>query len=420
MSCPSLVLAHGDHRPWAPISIETFRSGPVIGRNKPDERHSVVTSCGMHIQLLRADSACIAKLWQEIEGRVGTGGLACSWAWTETWLRHYGDLVPHRFVVGERGEPCAIALLTEGVSITRGPFRIRTLHLGTAGESETETVRVQYNRVLAGRSDRDAFTRGVIDLASASDLQWDEFHLDGFSADEVPALFEPASSFVAHRRVCYVTELAAIRDAGQTVLTALDSHAAKKIRRSIRYVEQAHGPIQVDWAESLEQAREIFDEMVTLHQARWALEGQTGAFASARFAGFHREIVDRLFPLGSVLLSRVRAGDVTLGCDYSFIERNRVLAYQWGLAQLPDKRPSVGLITGVASMQEALRRGIDEYDWLAGDAYYKRQLTTTERELIWACTARGSRIQAIYKLAEAKQLARRLPALLARHQEVGA
>src|SRR5215213_9791946 len=75
--------------------------------------------------------------------------------------------------------------------------------------------------------------------------------------------------------------------------------------------------------------------------------------------GFNRDLVASLFPAGKILLARARAGDVTLGCDYSFIERNRVLGYQWGIAKLEDSRPSPGLVTGVV-MQEALERGIGE------------------------------------------------------------
>jgi len=101
---------------------------------------------------------------------------------------------------------------------------------------------------------------------------------------------------------------------------------------------------------------------------------------------------------------------VTLGCDYSFIERNRVLGYQWGIAKLEDSRPSPGLVTGVVVMQEALERGIDEYDWLSGDVFYKRQLTNSTRDLVWARTSRGLRIQVIYKLESARHTLRDLAA----------
>ncbi len=379
------------------------------------QRTEVVTPDGMHVRFAVASASNIGALWQEIEDRVGCNGLACSWLWTESWLRHYGTLIPHRFVIGERDNAIAIALVTEGAGKKIGPFNIRTLHLGTSGEPDTETVRVQYNRVLAPANDRDTFVRGIIELARVTDARWDQFHLDGFSLEDLPRGIEDEPSFESLRDVCCITDLAAIRADGKTVLAALDSHAAKRIRRSIRYVEEDHGPIRVEWAESLDHAQDIFDEMVRLHEARWAAEGRQGVFSSPRFAGFHREIVEKAFPHGGVLLARVKAGDLTLGCDYSLIERNRVLAYQWGIAQLENKRASPGLVVGATVMQEALRRGIDEYDWLAGDAYYKRQLTTTSKELVWIRTSQGARIQAIYKLVEARNLAQRIP-VLARKQ----
>lgn len=370
-----------------------------------------VIAGSMRLQLVEARADAIAPIWREIEDRVGTGGLACSWAWTETWLRHYGDLVPHRFVIAERNGPCAIALVTEGVGKVRGPFTIRSLHLGTAGEPDDGTVRIQYNRLLVGPADRGPFLRGLMTLITDSDLRWEEFHLDGFPPDEVAPLIDEDFGFETFARPSHLTDLKAIRDTGGTVLAALGGVGGKKVRRAVRMIEEALGPLSVEWAESPTQAREIYDEMVSLHKARWIADGEPGVFANKRFAAFHDEIVDRLFPAGAVLLARVRAGDVTIGCDYSFIERNRILGYQWGVARLEDTRLSPGLVTGVAIMQAALERGLDEYDWLTGDVLYKRQLTNASRELVWSRSSRGARIKAIYKLAEAKRLASRLQSL---------
>lgn len=364
-------------------------------------------------RLVDADASEVTSTWQELELRFGDGGIANSWAWVETWLRHYGDVIPHRFVVAEHDGPCGIALVTTGVGKRRGPFSIRTLHLGTAGEPDSETVRIQYNRLLVDPGHRLDFAVALTKLIRSGGGRWDEFRLDGFDPNEAAPLLESGCAFEADRRPCHITDLASARAAGKSVMDALDSHAAKKIRRSIRQIEQAHGPITVEWSETLDQARSIYAEMVALHEARWNAEGKPGVFASERFAGFNREIVAKLFPAGKVLLARVRAGDVTLGCDYSFIERNRVLGYQWGIARLDDPRPSPGLVTGVTVMQAALERGIDEYDWLSGDVLYKRQLATMTRELVWARAARGPRIHAIYQLEHGRNLVRRIAALRA-------
>jgi CelD/BcsL family acetyltransferase involved in cellulose biosynthesis len=354
------------------------------------------------------DLSLVARLWQEIETRLGGAGLTCSWAWTESWLRHYGDLVPHRFVLGELDGPCAIAVLAGGVSKSRGPFPIRTLHLGTAGEPDAETVRVQYNRVLVGDAHREHFLRGIAKLAPRIDLKWEEFHLDGFSEDEILPLLAHDRAFEADPRVCYIADLNAIRADGGTVLGSIRKEPAKKIRRSMRRLEETYGPIQLEWSAGIDEARAIFEEMRDLHQQRWEAVGEPGKFGSDRFDGFHRELVERLFANGNILLARVRAGDQTLGCDYSLIDGDRILAYQWGIAQLEDKRLSPGLVTAAVVMQEALERGYGAYDWLSGDVFYKKQLSTTEGELIWAIAARGARIRVINKLAEGKRLAQRL------------
>ena len=84
--------------------------------------------------LAAAERVAAAAIWQELEARTSVP-LTCSWKWTETWLDHYGDLVPHRFAVGERsGTRVGIVLVTRGAGERRAWLPVRTLHLGTAGE----------------------------------------------------------------------------------------------------------------------------------------------------------------------------------------------------------------------------------------------------------------------------------------------
>jgi CelD/BcsL family acetyltransferase involved in cellulose biosynthesis len=208
------------------------------------------------------------------------------------------------------------------------------------------------------------------------------------------------------RRVSYVAELRQIAARGQTVLEALRRHTASKIRRTARRLEEAHGPISVQWASTLEEAHDIFEEMCALHNARWASRGLHGAFASERFSRFHRDLIDRLFAGGQILLARVKAGDTTVGCDYGMIEHGRVLSYQWGIATFEDSRLSPGLLTGATIMQAAMERGLVEYDWLAGDVLYKRELSTSSRELLWARHTEGLYIHMLDAAARTARVAR--------------
>jgi CelD/BcsL family acetyltransferase involved in cellulose biosynthesis len=363
---------------------------------------------GVVVELLpAAERGLAAATWRGLEAAHGAG-VADSWDWVETWLDHYGDLVPHRFAIGlGPNGPRGIVLLAEGVGQRRGPIPVRTLHLGTAGEPDADTVRVEYNRLLVAPADRTAFATALLATLRSARIRYDELVLDGFAPDDAEPFLGADPAFRSRRRICHVTDLRAVREGGGTVLAALRGGTGNKVRRSRRRLEEAHGPIRIEWAETLDEAEAIYAEMVALHQRRWEEAGEPGKFASRRFDGFHRDLVRRLFPRGRVLLARVAAGEVTVGCDYSLVEHGRVLAYQWGLGQFDDSLISPGLVTGVTVMQAALERGLDEYDWLAGDVLYKRQLSTTTRELVWARLPHGARGHLIDSMIRARRAYRR-------------
>jgi CelD/BcsL family acetyltransferase involved in cellulose biosynthesis len=299
--------------------------------------------------------------------------------------------------------PVGVALITRGLCHKRGPITLRTLHIGTAGEPHTDTVRVEHNRLLADPRHRAAFAHALLREAGRIERRCDLIMLDAFVPEDAEVFLAADPSFVAFPEPCHYADLAALRTQGLTVLDGLRRHTGAKIRRTIRRLEEQHGPLRVEWATSLPQAEAIFAELRDLHQERWARQGQPGVFASQRFTGFHEELIRRLHPQGRATLARVVAGDHTVGCDYGLVEHGRILGYQWGLATFEDSRLSPGLAVGALVMQEALVRGFAEYDWLAGDVLYKRELSTRSRTLITARAIRGSRMHVLDRLTRAKR-----------------
>ncbi len=358
----------------------------------------------VRIEVLPAhQQGVVAPLWRQVE-RVFPAGLVNSWDWVETWLNYYGDLVPHWFAVGMSADgPAGLALITRGRCHKRGPITLRTLHIGTAGEPHTDTVRVEHNRLLVDPHHRAAFAHALLRAAVRIERRCDLIMLDAFVPEDAEVFLAADPSFVAFPEPCHYANLAALRTQGHTVLEGLRRHTVAKIRRTIRRLEEQHGPLRVEWATTLPQAEAIFAELRDLHQERWERQGQPGVFASPRFTGFHEELIRRLHPQGRAVLARVVAGDRTVGCDYGLVEHGRILGYQWGLASFEDARLSPGLVVGALVMQEALERGFTEYDWLAGDVLYKRELSTCSRTLITARAIRGSRMHVLDRLTRAKR-----------------
>jgi CelD/BcsL family acetyltransferase involved in cellulose biosynthesis len=159
------------------------------------------------------------------------------------------------------------------------------------------------------------------------------------------------------------------------------------------------GELTVERATTEDEAQQIFDEMVDRHQRHWQALGQPGSFADSRFSQFHRSILSGLLQRDALLLMRVRTNEQTIGCIYGFIEHNRFLMYQSGLADFDDDKLKPGLVSHALVMQYCLDAGIDEYDYLYGDTRYKQDLTNSSRELIYAVLSKRTIKQALLRRA---------------------
>lgn len=319
------------------------------------------------------------ELWTALEAAVGAPALSCSWDWTGTWLEHYGDVVPHRFVVGEvAGEPRGIALVTEG---SRRALRPRTLHLGTAGEPAGSGVFVERNRLLVGTAERAAFATAVMELL-VGEGGWDRLCLDGLHAEDAELLL------AGHPQATVRTDDSPVADlaGGEDVLDALSSSRRQRARRTLK----AFGELEGDWAGTAAEGQAILDELIVLHQARWTEAGEPGAFASDRFTAFHRALVARLLPQGRAALIRVRRGDETVGCLYGHVDGGRLLFYQGGLQRYEDNKLKAGVAAHVMFMRACREHGLTEYDFLAPATRYKEELSTRAEQLVWAELERAS------------------------------
>lgn len=315
--------------------------------------------------------------WKALDQGLQNPYLSCSWDWVETWVQVYGRLLPHRYLIGRVGnETVGMALLVEG-AFREGPFPVRTLHLGTAGEPVRDSVCVEYNRSLIATEHRRAFVAGLWQHIE-DDQRWDRLHFDGL-ADDIASVVLAGRVLELQRAPCHYFDLAAARREGCDVLTKLGTST----RRNIKQNQKQLGPLVLDWSETVAEADAIFSELIELHQARWTADGEHGCYASELFTRFHRTLIQRLVPQKKLILTRARCERQTLGCVQLFVEDNRLLFYQCGSARL-DAKLSPGLMADYLSIQAGLERGYDAYDFLAGDTVHKRKLSTHAREVVWA------------------------------------
>lgn len=336
----------------------------------------------------------VEQVWRRLESNIGNHGLTCSWAWTSTWLDAYGSTVPHWFAIGRVfGRPIGAVLLTCSSLPSLGRRGIGVIHLGTAGEPRGHSVDVECNRLLVQACHRAQFLTSLLETVE-HELHPVGIRMKSFLPSDIASIAHDSTGFTSTSHPCPTFDLDQARADGNDVLAQLRSSVRSRVRRSNKEL----APLKTEWGTSADHALDIFDELVALHQVRWRRAGRPGAFSSERFERFHRMLIETLFPLGQVILFRVRHDDHTVGCLYSFIDNGMVMFYQSGLADFDNNKIKPGLTTHVLCMEQCLERELHTYNFLAGDQRYKSELATGEQELMTAHAWRHSFVEPVASL----------------------
>jgi CelD/BcsL family acetyltransferase involved in cellulose biosynthesis len=186
-------------------------------------------------------------------------------------------------------------------------------------------------------------------------------------------------------------DLAALDGTGGDFLASRSRNTRAQIRRSMRHFEGRWGRLRLSRPSGPGEAYAWLEEMIGLHAASWQRRGRPGAFAGAFMRRFHAALVAEAAARGELDLVRLTAGGETLGLLYGFRHRGVVYAYQGGFRSFPgepDARP--GLVAHALAIEQARGAGLARYDFLAGDARYKRSLATGETVLAWTRLVRPS------------------------------
>lgn len=323
------------------------------------------------------DVATFGDLWRAVELEAD-GSVFQSWAWLGCdFAARFDDPVALRITEGQR---CiALGLINRRRGIL--------WHVGETGHADADSVFVEHNGPLVVRdrpAAREAWYAAL--LGSGAGLGR-IVRLSGIGAEDLAAVRRSGVVDQGMTRLAPRRDLAALRTAGMDCLDAVSANTRQQIRRAWRHYE-ASGAIAVDRAETLGAARERLAELAALHQATWVARGKPGAFAGAGFRWFHDALLQRGVADGVVDLLRISAGERMIGYLYTLVWRGVASAYQSGFIYAvahPHEKP--GLVCHVAAMRYYQARGLDVYDFLAGEDRYKTSLAGETVVLHWVRAA---------------------------------
>lgn len=311
--------------------------------------------------------------------------------WLAAWHRHLAPHVRPRLVAARdrAGELVGLLpLFEEDVGIAGFPVGRR---LGLLGE---RTGGADYLDVIARPHRRGEVAEAIVDHLLRTG-GFDLLDLSEVPADSalLPSLCRIAGEVeIAPRHVCPQVELA---ETWEAVLAR--SRRADNLRRRRRQAE-ALGAIYRVVREPAE-APAAFEHFLELHEKRWERAGGSDGIRSPAHVRFHREVVVHLAQAGWLRFEELWIGGACRASIYGIETGSTYAFYQSGYDPAWASR-SVGLVLLGMSLERAVRRGLEVYDFLHGVESYKLDWATRARQTLRIRASRGTAVAAWMRARE--------------------
>jgi CelD/BcsL family acetyltransferase involved in cellulose biosynthesis len=314
--------------------------------------------------------------WAELFRLSGRENAFLSFEWMFTWWRHWGEGRRLALVAVRDAQERLAALAPFCISRQFGHRRLAFLgdaHVGS-----------DYLGILARPGCERAAAETIAEAVWRHRREWDYIELrDAREGPELDALCAALEGRGMRQErtaaaVCHHIPLPASFD---EYLAHISINLRSNFRRRWRAIQRT-GPAEFA-AYSGATIEEHFPELIRLHGMRFEQRRQQSAFLEPGVPEFHAEALKALVGRGWARLFLLRAGGTTVAALYGFSVGSTFQFYQCGMH--PGwMHMGVGQLMVGSSIQEAIRTGHTDFDFLRGDEPYKAQWAEQSRHTVRA------------------------------------
>jgi CelD/BcsL family acetyltransferase involved in cellulose biosynthesis len=354
--------------------------------------------------------AALAGDWERLQRDATAGSVFSSFDWQHLWWKSYGGDQPLRLLVASADGGAAgstvvglLPLYIHTVPMLRFPVRLLRF-VGTGGDTFPDDLGPL---IEAGREAEiaRAFADAIMALPG-----WDVLLLTDL---------DPAGAFTAAMQsVARAGQLRCLAGRGERIayldlpptwdawLKSLSGDRRYRVRNIRKKLNAAHPTRFFVWDDpaTLDQG---IDRLIHLHHKRWKNVGQTHAFSSPQYIGFHRAVMAACLARDRLRLYCLELSGEVVAMYYFYKFGDRVYLMQSGFdPDFSSVKPGQVLLGYI--VEHAIGEGHKVLDFLKGDHRYKDELATGERETVYLTAFRGSAGAWVYRARR-----RYLPALKA-------
>ena len=312
--------------------------------------------------------AAIAEEWLALWQRTDAATPFQSPMWLLPWWQHFGS-----------NDLAVIALRKAGTLVALAPlYVIRDEDSGESLGLFLGTGVSDYLDVLSGIQHLEAIMERLLSI----DCQlWDLQQIRNSSPLLHAPLFDAWSDNVEEQDPCLVLEIDGADDELESLVS---THFRKKLRyykRSLACTFEDANPSNLD---------SMLDALFALHGARWQRRGMPGMLADDIIQRFHRQVARAMLDAGALRMFAMHSGGRVVAVFYGFAHHHTVYYYLSGYDPKLEKL-SPGTVLVSHAIEQAVRDGLVEFDFLRGAEDYKYAWGAKDRMNFRRQLVRGER-----------------------------
>lgn len=317
--------------------------------------------------------------WRQIE-KESKCSFFLSWHWIESWLHTYQpncELIEvhlQRKLVG-------LAIISKAVKTRYKIIHSNQVNFHQTGIATEDQIWIEYNDILTLKEHYSSVCKLIFEyFQDAPDC--DELVFNGL-LEKKAALFNSLSSFNLQFQWLSPTfsiDLQALRKTNKDYLPSLSKNTRYQIRRSHKEFNQL-GELTLSRANSTEEALLFFDRAAVFHIKRWGNKAGESGFCNSKFTDFHKKLIQLNWHKEVIHLWKLQLCEQDIGYFYNFIYNDEVYFYLSGLKGFENSKLKPGLLGHSLCIQYYLEQGYKKYDFMGGDARYKRSLAQQSQSL---------------------------------------
>lgn len=333
----------------------------------------------------------LEKKWKKLEKGSTNVTIFTSWHWIGCWLN---ILNFPAWVIEIEINQEIIAL---GIFVQKNtgiwPFNKKQLWLNKTGQQELDQIWIEYNDFVIHEEYEQQFYSTILpQLVDKLTSSFDEVHIDCTCNETFDAI---KGSRLKMDTVGYVKTLQKNIDDLDLTL-GFSKNTRQQIKRSEKLLKES-GKLVLEIANNAQSREAFLKETAELHIKRWGNTPWGSGFQNPHFVDFHYDLIAQ----ADTYLLKLVHNERCIACGYYLIYRNRVYFYLSGIEFNDDNRIKVGLVFHYMAMELFKGKGFLTYDFLGGDARYKKSLSDTPYPLYsWVI----SKVNWIYRIEQTIRL----------------